>query len=132
MKVDSLEEANELVVELCVELAEAKRRVLLVQSSREVDREFSRDEYREVHSRFDELIASRKTWHRRACEAQSAKRKFRKEAAEMWEAREIMEGVLLQAGYTCMGAYEDVEAFLGVEWSKDKQAFVYPNGKVIE
>lgn len=47
------------------------------------------------------------------------------------EAIEAMESVLMQAGYTCMSAYEYVEAALGVNWSGDRQRFEYPCGKEI-
>lgn len=54
-----------------------------------------------------------------------------KQDKELSDARSIMEGVLIQIGYTCMSAYEDVEEFLGVKWDRDRQQFAYPNGRLI-
>lgn len=50
---------------------------------------------------------------------------------ELKGAKAAMEGVLLQVGYTCMSAYEEVEGLLGVNWDKEKDCFVYPDGKPV-
>lgn len=47
------------------------------------------------------------------------------------KAEGAMESVLMQAGYTCLSAYEELEGFLGVDFDGKLDKFVYPDGKPI-